>query len=236
MGSVVYTSIFGDYDILKDPVVYSDDIDYICFTDNEKFKSDVWDIRIVGRYRDNIRSSRRFKVGPHVFLKEYEYSLWIDGSLELQVIPDIKKLLDGKTIAMAKHPIRKCIYKEGVTCMLSKKDKENKITKQLSDYSKQGYPADAGLYHDALILRQHNDKRLSELSELWWYQICTQSTRDQISFPFVFKNYPVGIISRETWDEMVVIYLHNTQYRLPGLVEAWNKKIKEMSQDRLNET
>lgn len=223
MNSVVYTSIFGDYDTLKDPIVYSDDLDYICFTDNKKFTSDVWDIRIVGKYRDMVRSAKRFKVGPHVFLKEYEYSLWIDGNLTLKIIPDIDKMLDGGTIALAKHQRRDCIYKEGITCIVAKKDKDNKITKQLNTYSKHGHPANAGLYSCDLILRKHNDKELVELNEMWWYYICTQSSRDQISFPVVFGGYPIGDISQETWDDMVVKDLHTHQFKIPGLVEDIKK-------------
>lgn len=213
MGSVVYTSIFGDYDVLKDPLVYSDDIDYICFTDNTKFKSDIWNIRIFGRYRDPVRSAKRFKVGPHVFLKEYEYSLWVDGSLRLKVIPDIEKMLEGKTIALAKHPERDCIYTEGVACIQSGRDIENKIRKQLNTYIDQGYPRGGGLYMSGLTFRKHNDRKLSELNELWWYHICTQSTRDQISFPVVFRDYPIGNISQATWDSMVDIFSHEYHYQ-----------------------
>lgn len=212
MGSVVYTSIFGDYDTLKDPIVYSDGIDYICFTDNKKLRSDIWDIRISDGYRgDSVRSAKRFKMGPHVFLKEYEYSLYIDGNMTLKVIPDIERMLNGKTIAKAKHVFRDCIYTEGAVCMSVGIDTKNRIDRQLKTYAQQGYPAGAGLYMSGLIPRKHNDRELSELNELWWYHVCIHSSRDQISFPVVFRDYPVGNISMETWESTVDLYLHEHQ-------------------------
>lgn len=208
MGSVVYTSIFGNYDRLNDPIVYSSDIDYICFTDNEKIDSNIWDIRASSKYRDNNRSSKRFKLGPHVFLKDYEYSLWIDGSMTLKVVPDIEGMLDGKTIALKKHPMRDCIYAEGIQCVSEGLNWENKIGNQLKTYSEQGYPENAGLYECNLIPRKHNDKELAELNETWWYHVCIHSTRDQISFPVVFGDYPIGDIPHSMWCEMVDINLH----------------------------
>lgn len=210
MANVVYTSIFGAFDKLKDPTVCSDDIDYICFTDNENIHSNIWDIRIVGRYKDPVRSAKRFKLGPHVFLKEYEYSLWVDGNMILKVVPDIEGLLDGKTIALARHPHRNCVYAEGITCMNLGMDKENRIGMQLKNYFRNGHPENAGLYMCGLIPRKHNDEKLAELSETWWYHVCTKSSRDQISFPVAFRDYPVGDISHETWREVVALSNHSS--------------------------
>ena len=210
MGSVVYTSIFGGYNKLKDPTVYSSDIDYVCFTDRET-RSDVWDVRVVELYRDFNRSAKRFKVGPHVFLREYEYSLWVDGNMTLKVIPDIKGMLDGKTIALMKHQERDCIYNEGIQCIYANKDWENKIDRQLETYYNQDYPAGAGLYSCSLIPRKHNDNELASLNELWWHHICIYSTRDQISFPVVFSGYPIGDISHKMWCEMVDVNIHSRQ-------------------------
>ena len=41
----VYTAIFGDYDELEDPLMKVDGVDYICFTNNPKLMSSIWEIR-----------------------------------------------------------------------------------------------------------------------------------------------------------------------------------------------
>ena len=59
--NVCYTVIVGQYDSLKEPQYISDNFDYICFTDQTNFKSNVWDIRplpdIVSNF-DNTRKNR----------------------------------------------------------------------------------------------------------------------------------------------------------------------------------
>jgi hypothetical protein len=38
---VIYTCIFGNYDLLRDPLIVNEKWDYICFTDQD-IKSNVW--------------------------------------------------------------------------------------------------------------------------------------------------------------------------------------------------
>lgn len=41
----VYTSILGEYDELMDPLYIDKECKYICFTNNKKVHSDIWEIR-----------------------------------------------------------------------------------------------------------------------------------------------------------------------------------------------
>ena len=43
---VIYTSVFGDNYFLHDPEVKLEGFDFICFTDNPYYKSDIWDIKL----------------------------------------------------------------------------------------------------------------------------------------------------------------------------------------------
>jgi len=197
--SVVYTSIFGGYDELRTPVVHSDSVDYICFTDNSKMSSDVWQIRVLDPYfpKDMPRSSRLPKICPHRFLEQYEYSLYIDGNMLLNVVPDIPALLKGKTLAMERHPKkRNCIYVEAKVCKKSHRGNPKAIDRQINIYKKMGFPKNAGLYAAWMMARKHNDKKLSALNEKWWKHLCSYSNRDQLSFPVVFRDYPVTSIPK----------------------------------------
>lgn len=90
----VYIVIVGNYDTLKDPKFVDDNCDYICFTDNEEFWSDTWQIchmREEGEWLDKIRKQRMYKVLPHKFLPEYKYSVYIDGNV--RVIGSLRKFV-----------------------------------------------------------------------------------------------------------------------------------------------
>ena len=44
---VVYTANIGDYDELEEPQFVDPDIDYVCFTDDVGFKSNIWQVRLL---------------------------------------------------------------------------------------------------------------------------------------------------------------------------------------------
>ena len=66
---VIYTATFPhknnmDY-FLFEPEIIPEGYDFVCFTNNTNFKSDVWDIRIVpSLYTDGARDAKRYKTLP----------------------------------------------------------------------------------------------------------------------------------------------------------------------------
>jgi len=208
--TVIYTAIFGKYDELRDPTVYSEDIDYICFTDNPKLSSNIWQIRLMKPlvYGDPVRSARLVKICPHRFLDEYDYSLWVDGNMTIKIIPDVKASLNDKTIALMKHYARDCIYAEGKMCQKIPKDDPDIIERQLNTYRDEEYPENAGLYATGIIARAHKDEQLIVLSETWWKHVYKFSRRDQLSFPVVFKDYPISEIESSDWTKIHVLNAH----------------------------
>ena len=92
---VVYTCITNDYDILNEPKYISLGFDYICFTDNSSLKSDVWQIRPLPKETEGlseVKKQRFIKINPHLYLKEYDISIWVDGNVELK--GDLNELID----------------------------------------------------------------------------------------------------------------------------------------------
>ena len=96
MNKVIYTAVFGvteenNYH-LHEPVVKGD-WDFVCFTDNENFESDVWDVRIVKHlYDDGARSAKRYKLKPHKYLSDYDVSVWVD--IEVKIKQDISEIVN----------------------------------------------------------------------------------------------------------------------------------------------
>jgi len=204
----VYTAITNDFDNLWDPEFVSADIDYICFTTNAKLKSSIWNvIDVPFRYRDPRRLARLFKVLPHLFLRHYTLSVWMDGN----VIPigDIHELLgelsiDEKFLCFRHPSFRNCIYGEGVRCIWTGKDRASTILKQLLTYKAAHYPFHNGLVATAVLVRRHQDEHVKALMEAWWNEIDGNSCRDQISFNyaawktnFSFKMLPMNIYSND---------------------------------------
>ena len=118
MRKVIYTSLVGNYDALKDPAYIMKDWDYICFSDNLNQKDFlVWKIYPVPYHVKNPqRKSRYAKLNPHKVLQAYDYSLWMDANIEI-ISPLFEQLIQKKVdenvlISIPKHSQRNCIYKE----------------------------------------------------------------------------------------------------------------------------
>jgi hypothetical protein len=190
---VVYTAIYGDKDNLKEPSVELDACSLVCFTDDKHLKSKVFDIRFFPSiHSDPARSAKIFKILPHYFLADYEYSLWIDSSIIFKR-GDIQAMIDNylceHNMAVFAHPDRQCIYDEAEACINWQKDNAEIITKQVKQYRDEGYPPHNGLTENTIILRRHMSTDVIRVEEDWWAQILRFSRRDQLSFNYVaWKN------------------------------------------------
>lgn len=212
---VIYTAIFGDYDNLSDPP-YSNECDFVCFTDNQKLQSNVYKI-VVGpsNYLDPRKSAKIYKIRPDLFLQEYDYSVWIDGSV---VIKDKKfykfayKIIKKYDMAFLKHPDRNCLYNEADACINLQKDDAQKIIKQTERYKKDNYPTRNGLIAGGVIFRNNKSRKVQEINENWWDEIMQGSIRDQLSFNYVAwkNNFKYFEINKPLWDnEFFIINNHN---------------------------
>ena len=114
MKIAIYTSIFGGYDNLHEDQIQMDGVDYICFTDSD-IKSDVWNIvKSTPIYNDPNRNAKKYKILPHRYLSEYDYSVWIDGNFN--TIADIRQLCTNEYQVFDHNKTlldpRNCVYKE----------------------------------------------------------------------------------------------------------------------------
>ena len=192
MSLVIYTAIFGNYDILVPPKVVNKNIKYVCFTD-KKMKCYSWEIRVVKpEFKDPMRENRKYKILSHKYFEEYQYSIYIDGNFEilLDLSQHIETLLGKNDIAVLRHPFRDCIYKEAKMCIKKKKDNVELIKKQMKRYKAEGYPKNNGLAANGLIIRKHT-KQIKKFNEMWWNEVKNYSKRDQLSFGYII--YKLGL-------------------------------------------
>lgn len=120
---------------------------------------------------------------PHRFLKDYEYSIWIDGSFEIK--KDIQQLLNYSSLMTAvRHPDRNCIYKEMDACSMWRLDDTVTIQKQKERYESLGYPINNGLIASGFLFRERNHLKVIAVMERWWEEVKNYSKRDQLSFNY----------------------------------------------------
>lgn len=185
---VVYTAIIGEYDSLHTPECIHSDWDYICFTDNQQLTSDIWDIRSVNNPEnlDPIRLARRHKILCHEYLDSYDYSIWVDG--KIQITGDLSRIPECyhmfSPMLCMPHYERDCAYTEAEQCILQGKGNPNEIRKQIQKYRTASYPEHNGLVESCILFRVHHSDSLKAMLQTWWQEIEQESTRDQLSLGY----------------------------------------------------
>ena len=197
---VVYTSIFGNYDNMIEQKL-PNGWDWKCFSEDNSLPL----------YSDNTRNAKRFKVLPHRYLSEYDYSIFIDGNMTVRgdINNLVDKYLNDSNVAFFSHngnslDGRNCVYDEANTIfelgeknmkltpergILNYKDNPNIIKEQVEKYALIGYPKRNNLITGMVILRRHNEKDCIKTMEDWWTEIKYNSKRDQLSFNYIaWKN------------------------------------------------
>ncbi len=193
----VYTCITGNYDKkILEPFIETENIDFYLFTDNIKQKSENWYIRPIPKTVDeeynNILKNRYLKMHPYELFKDYDYSIYIDGNV--QVMSDLTEMtyaVDEKIgIAMHKHQFRDCVYDEIEVCKIKNKGNYKEMKRQVEKYSQEGFPKKFGMLEATIIITDLKNEMAKKFLNDWWIEfISTRSLRDQISLQYVvWKN------------------------------------------------
>lgn len=208
----VYTCITGNYDkMILEPFIQVDNIDFYLFTDNFEQKSEYWSIKSipkkVNEKYDNILKNRYLKMHPYELFENYDYSIYIDGNV--QVMSDLTDLvfsINKKVgIAMHKHQFRDCICDEIEVCKIKKKGNYNEMKKQVGKYIKEGFPKKFGMLEATIIIADLKSKVAKKLLNDWWIEfISTKSLRDQISLQYIvwknnFKINDIGVLGNNLY-------------------------------------
>ena len=135
-----------------------------------------------------LMQAKRYKVLAHEVLPAgTEYSLWVDGSIEVAADLRLEDLIEwylgDHDISLFPHPYRDCAYDEAHKCGLGGLDDHGVMARQMNRYRREGYPRDNGLAECGVILRRHTPD-IARLEGLWWGEINCGSRRDQLSFDY----------------------------------------------------
>ncbi|WP_044913066.1 glycosyltransferase domain-containing protein [Butyrivibrio sp. WCE2006] len=192
----VYTCITGGYDDLIEPKFISDNCDYYCISDRKGNDTSIYRYLDVDEIRNihllaNKEKNRYCKTHGNVIFKEYDYSIYIDGSIE--IIGDISSYINccnGTTgLAILKHPWRDCIYEEGIRISLRNIVDNRALNNLFKEYYKEGMPLHYGLFECSIIVSHHKNELGNKILELWYQEYMRHKLRDQFSLPYVlWKN------------------------------------------------
>lgn len=180
----VYTCITGGLE----PLILDQNFrgaDYYLYSDERPVTLGQWKYRkSTDLFHDPRRNARYHKLLSHLMFPDYDYTVWIDGSMQLKITA--QKLVDelgSKDIMAFKHTDRSCVYEEGKVCREYKLDYADTIDKHLERLAEDGYPKDNGLSETKIVVRKNNDK-VCKFNELWFYMLATGSLRCQLSFDY----------------------------------------------------
>lgn len=201
----IYTAIIGDYDTLKEPLVYTTGWEYVCFTDNKNLKSNTWTIIDVSdkeelRTLDNVRKARYIKIMFHKFFKEGTI-IWHDANMVINCDLDIFLNRFWKdTFTALKHPDRSCAYEEAIACVRLNKEDQQIVSIQMDKYYDLHYPEDNGLAATGILIRSFDVLGHRIICENWWHEVLFYSKRDQLSLDFVIWEWGRSAYNRLAYD------------------------------------
>ena len=221
MKFVIFTVLIDNYDWLNQISNSENNFDAICYTNNEKLlkksKFRGWKIEGLEKYylhyklknleKKNQIITRWYKFNPHIHLKNYSYSLYLDAKIELKknifelIYKTIKK---DFSIGIFKHPHRVNLRQEICHCYWNKKvnSKEFRILKNLyfKELKFNNYRDDK-LFENGIRFTNHRSKAAQlilndtfKLFEIFPY-------RDQIILPIIlqkYKKFKSSILTFET--------------------------------------
>lgn len=195
---VVYTSILGGYDELKEPLLKLDNIDYVAFLEEKVDYETQWNIKRIPenikKFENNTLINRYIKFHPSEIFKDdiYDYAIYIDGNIK--VISDLTSMTYSINkdigISLHRHQFRDCIYNEIEACRLLKKGNYKFLKEQVEKYKKEGFPNNYGMLEGTIIVSDLKSEKAINLLNDWWEEFKnSESLRDQIALPYVlWKN------------------------------------------------
>ena len=190
---VVYTVLMGQAAELN-PVPASTTTDYVCFADQKISQPNGWTVRLVEPVipGDSARSSRHPKVNPHLYLKDYSRSIYIDSSVRLLQDPENlwNRLMPKPEMIFGAihHSFHFTILEEIRAISALGYESDAVMLKHLesSELESPGYLNTRTIW-GGILTRRHNNKDLIDPMNSWFSKILNSSKRDQLSLPLALR-------------------------------------------------
>lgn len=189
---VVYTVVIGGYDRILTPLIVNPDVRYVAVTDGPA--PSPWEIMRPPHLTGNRkRDSRRWKLLAHELFPTADWTIYVDGQLQLAVDPlmllaECDAWGEGD-LFLFRHHERDCLYDEARAVLNVRKDTRQRVEPHVRRYRSSGFPEHAGLYMGGMLVRS---PAAADFNDVWWAEVERGSCRDQISLPVALANSGVN--------------------------------------------
>jgi hypothetical protein len=206
MKKVVYTSITEGFEL--HPVINRrDGWAFICFSEIP-VQADGWEVRLIDKKdiiiendlvpNDKTKTARRIKLLPHLYVGDYDLSIWIDASIQFRKEIDLDRLtrdfIESPRLMMVReHPYRRCVHREAEVIVRQGLASMGKVEAIISRYNREGFPENFGLAESNFLVRKHNDQKLVLFANEWWKNVFELSRRDQLYFNYLVWKHGLDI-------------------------------------------
>lgn len=191
---IIYSALYGGFDLLRPQVEQDIDTEWICFTDDPTLVAPKpWKVELVaalGRYETPRMQAKWFKLAPHKLFASQDV-VWVDANMEVTYSGFARAALASRHDGFAawRHPRRDCIYEEaeasiGVEAQGGKYDRQT-ICDQVDAYRKEGHPAHGGLFACGTLAWDLSNDLPRRLADAWLTECELWSPQDQVSLPVV---------------------------------------------------
>lgn len=167
------------------------DADWVCFSDDPDIVVPApWSVRPITpayglpAHADVRRVSRLPKLLPHLYLPEYELTLWTDAYFA--VVGNVRDLMQ---MGLGEHDVAMrptigwdCVYEEAEVCLRRRLGVPDEIHRQVTHLREMGVPRHGGTFGAAIIARRRSPTA-ARLFDTWWEEYLQGSERDQIALP-----------------------------------------------------
>ena len=194
----VYTSIYGAYDSIVEPVTVPDNCDFYIFTDQEVPENSVWEqIEVDFRAYDlegaeNTVKNRFTKMHPYLFFSDYKYSLYIDGNIKVMTDPtEFIESMNGYGMILHDHYRVDCVYVEIERSREQGLGSDGEYDQQIAYLEAEGFPKNYGVLECPIIFYEHNNEKTQALLKEWWKEFLANAKRDQFHLPLVLWRHGI---------------------------------------------
>lgn len=187
----VYTCITGGYDKLRQPDAVEQSCDYYVVSDAPDMSGGIWkyiDVdTIVPDSSMSVKDKNRYcKMHPHDIFPEYDYAIYLDGSIKIQrPIAHTVSQVGFTGMAIHRHKIQDCVYVDGIFAEWLGVVKKDEIIMELRRYMEEGLPKRFGMFECGMIVTDLKNQVGRRLCRQWFEEYQKGAKRDQFSLIYV---------------------------------------------------
>lgn len=193
----VYTCITGNYDRLMQPCAVEECCDYYVISDDPDMgRGAFWYVdvdTVVPNCSMSAKDKNRYcKMHPHEIFSEYDYTIYMDGSIRIKnPIAHFTEKVGVSGLSIHRHKIHDCIYIDGIFAEWLGLVEKEEVVRELKRYMEEGLPRKYGMFECGMIVSDLQNKTGRQLYGKWYEEYQKGAKRDQ--FSFIYALWKMGL-------------------------------------------